>query len=124
MTLDHDPVEDDGLLPGEASPVPMSWARGRITEDEALGVARRLARAELKRGRPNTRLTVPDALPESDAPRVSAIFRLDPRTMSFVKARAEAEGVTVTDVVRAALDQYAHGRPGTPTTFEPVYPHQ
>jgi hypothetical protein len=41
-----------------------------------------------------------------------------------VKARAEAEGVTVTDVVRAALDAYATGRPGTPTIFEPGYPNQ
>lgn len=120
MTFD-DTVRD---LPGETGPVAMVWSRGPITNEEALGVARRLARAELARGRVNARMTVPEVLPAPDAPRVSSIFKMDPRMMAFVRARAEAEGVTVTDVVRAALQTYATGRPGTPTTFEPTYPNR
>lgn len=117
-------IDEHNPLPTEAAPAPMVWGRGPITDDEALGVARRLARIELAHGRQNTKLTVPDELPAEDAPRVSSLFRLPPRTMAFVKARAEAEGVTVTDVVRAALAAYAGGRPGTPTLFEPSYPDQ
>jgi hypothetical protein len=122
MTTEHQ--HDISVLPGEDGPVLMRWGRGPITEAEALGVARRVARKVIADGRTNTKAVVPDELPASGENQVPSIFRLPPRTMAFVKARAEAEGVTVTDVVRAALDAYATGRPGTPTIFEPGYPNQ
>lgn len=99
----------------------MTWARGPITADEALGVARRLGRLELERGRAGQRAGIPEELPPPGALR-SSTFRLDARVLAHVRARAEAEGLGVTDVVRAALQAYATGRPGTPTTYEPTYP--
>lgn len=104
-----DMASDD--LPGEATPVPMRYLGDPISEAEALGVARRLAR--------RTDRPVPDELPTDDAPSILGAYRLSPRVLAFTRARAEAEGVTVTDVVRAALAAYAVGRPGSVTSFQP-----
>lgn len=98
-------------LPGEDAPVPMRYLGEPIKEAEALGVARRLARLADK--------PVPDELPAAAAPVTIAAYRVSPRVLSFVRARAEAEGVTVTDVIRAALAAYASGRLGSATTFQP-----
>ncbi len=109
-------------LPGEDSPVPMTWARGPITDAEALGVARRTVRADRERARAGQRREVPEVLPARGADRTSSVFRLDTHDAWVARARAEAEGVPLAAVVAAALAAYADGRPGTPTTFEPTYP--
>lgn len=112
------------VLPGELEPVPMTWARAPISHNEALGVARRFARAELVRARGGQRREVPDALPTHGEQKSSVMFRLDEHDLAVARARAEAEGINLTAVVAAALSAYAAGRPGTPTSFEPTYPHQ
>lgn len=104
-------VSTMSTLPGENAPLEMVPGRGPITEAEALGVARRLARREIANGRKNTKVTVPDELPAEDALRTSSLFRLPPRMMAFVKARAEMEGRTVTSVVEEALAAYGYGAP-------------
>lgn len=89
----------------------MRYLGDPITETEALGVARRLADV--------TGRALPDELPVEGAPVVLTAFRISPRVLAFARARAEAEGLTMTDVVRAALSAYAGGRLGSVTSFQP-----
>ena len=104
-------VDTMHTLPGETAPLAPVPGRGPITPEEALGVSRRHARKEIANGRKNTKMTVPDALPDEHALRTSSLFRLPPRMMAFVKARAELEGRTVTSIVEEALTAYAYGAP-------------
>ena len=99
------------LLPGEAAPLEYIDGRGPITAQEALGVARRVARKEIASGRRNTKMTVPDALPEVGENKTSHIFRLPPLDVAFARARAEMEGVSLTAVVEAAIRAYGQGSP-------------
>lgn len=99
------------VLPGELAPLEYIDGRGPITEQEALGVARRFARKEIANGRRNTKITVPDALPNEGENKTSHIFRLPPRDVAFAKARAEMEGLSLTAIVEAAIHAYAHGAP-------------
>lgn len=101
-------------LPGELAPLEWTEGRGPITADEALGVARRLARKEIERGRPNSKTTIPGELPDYDAVRSSFLFRLPPRMMAFVRARADIEDRTVTSVVEELLTMWAYSTPNAP----------
>lgn len=102
-------------LPGETAPLQFELGRGPITEDEALGVARRHARREITMGRLNSKTVVPDVLPAEDANRVSSIYRLPPRVVAVAKARAEMEGDTMTAVIERLLREYAAGTPTAPS---------
>jgi len=82
---------------------------GPITETEALASHRRLIRLAMPHGRRTPHRHLPTTLPPADALRTSSIFRLPPRTMAFVKARAELEGRTVTSIVEEALRAYSRG---------------
>jgi len=90
-----------------------------ITDDEALGVARRLARAQAARGRVLIALAEPDQLPPHDAPPIQSAHRLHPRLVMRVRAKAEMEGTTVTDVIRDALEAYAASAPGSRVKYVP-----
>jgi hypothetical protein len=102
------------LLPGEDAPLAWRAGRGPVTEDEALGVARRLARRALAIKRPGTRAPIPEEVPSELANRVSSIHRMPPRVLAFARARAELEGRTLTDVVEGALRAYGKGAPERP----------
>lgn len=106
------------LLPGEDGPLEMRHGGEPITPDEALGVARRWAKIQRGQGRKLTHLDVPEALPPADATPVPAAYRLPPRLIMFVRARAEMEGRTVTDVVTEALTAYANGVPGSKVQYK------
>src|SRR5690606_31563470 len=88
-----------GPLPGEDAPLAMRPGGAPITPEEALGVARRVARA---RGR-LVRLDAVDELPREDATLVPAAYRLPPRLLHPVRAKAEMEGRSVTAVLTEAL---------------------
>lgn len=104
-------------LPGEDAPLAMRYGGEPITDDEALGVARRLARVHVAQGRELSHLSVPDALPPVDARMVQSAFRFPPRLMHRVRALAEMEGRTVTDVVTEALQAYAASSPGSRVAY-------
>jgi len=106
-------------LPGEDGPLDMRYGGEPITADEALGVARRLARKELAVGRRNTKLVVPEELPPVTIAKTSHIFRLPPRSVAYARARAEMEGTTLSAIVEEALDAYGRGVPGSRITYTP-----
>ncbi len=99
-------------LPGEIEPIPMRYGGDPITDTEALGVARRLARQHKAAGRKLTSLDLPDELPPLDAPAVQSAHRIPPRLLLRVRAKAEMEGRTVTSVILEALEGYAASPPG------------
>lgn len=102
----------DANLPGEDTPLPMRYLGAPITDAEALGVARRHARR-----RPAA--TVPEELPEEGAALILTTVKLHPRAAAFARARAEMENLTLSDIVRAAVESYAFDSPGTATVFQP-----
>lgn len=108
---DHtDTGADAPLLPGEDAPIDprtRPTPTGQITEAEALGVNRRLSRLREARGMTLRALAAPDALPAEDAPLVQSAHRLPPRLLMIVRAKAEMEGVTVSQVITDALRAYA-----------------
>ncbi|HLV53964.1 MAG TPA: hypothetical protein VKY71_00155 [Actinotalea caeni] len=104
------------MLPGEAEQLPMRYGGEPITPDEALGVSRRIARVQIAQGR--TKVKVLDELPPADAPLVPWACRLPPRLLAFVRAKADMEGVTVTDVVTQALTAYANSTPGATVHYK------
>ncbi|WP_156253716.1 hypothetical protein [Pseudactinotalea terrae] len=103
-------------LPGESEQLPMRYGGEPITPEEALGVARRIARAQVAQGRKNAQ--IPDHLPGTDELLVPWACRLPPRLLAFVRAKADMEGVTVTDVVSQALTAYAASAPGATVTYK------
>lgn len=107
----------DTKLPGEEAPLEMRYGGEPIRDEEALGVARRLARVHAAHGRTLTAMKAPDELPPHDAPRVQAAFRIPPRLLMRVRARADMESVTVSDVVVEALEAYANGVPGSKVKY-------
>ena len=52
-----------------------------------------------------------------DAMVIQAAHRLAPRVVAGVRAKADMEGVTVTDTVRKALEAYAASSPGAKVTY-------
>ena len=112
-TIDQQP------LPGELSAI--QWhgeRRGPITDSEALGTSRRLARLVASRGRPDlTNAAAPVVLPDADAKRVMAGHRLQPRSLAFAKTRAELEGRGLTAVLDQLLESYGAAPPGTRATW-------
>lgn len=105
--------EATALLPGEDGPLPMRWGGPAITDAEALGVARRIARTQIAQGRRLTGLSEPNELPPVDAPTIQSAHRLSPRLLMRVRAKAEMEDTTVSDVIRTALEAYASSAPGS-----------
>lgn len=101
----------DDALPGELAPLPMRYGGAPVTDAETLGVHRRL---QAVLGRP-----VPEELPAHDARIVQTAHRLPPRLLARVRAKAEMEGVTVTDVIRDALEAYSACSPGSKVTYQP-----
>ncbi|NCT91988.1 hypothetical protein GXB85_13655 [Cellulomonas sp. APG4] len=99
-------------LPGEDGPLPMRRGGAPITDDEALGVARRLARVQVAHGRRLTSLSAPTELPAPDT-RIQSAHRLPARLLMRVRAKAEMEGRTVTSVIEDALREYADSVPGS-----------
>ncbi len=104
-------------LPGEDAPLPRRLGGEPVTADEALGVLRRHTRAQANRT--GKAADVPETLPSATAPKVATLFRLPPRTMAFVRAKAEAEGATVTTIVEEALEAYARTPPGSRVSYTP-----
>lgn len=113
-------------LPGEEEALEFRLGGEPITPDEALGVARRMARvhAAYAEARNNPAPPVPDALPPADAGPVPAAYRLPPRLLSFVRAKAEMEGTTVTAVIIEALTAYANSVPGARVEYRMPREHR
>lgn len=109
-------------LPGEDGPLEMRHGGAPITPDEALGVARRWARVARGQGRRLRNLDLPNELPLPDATLVPAAYRLPPRQLMFVRAKAEMEGRTVTDIVTEALQGYAESAPGARVQYKAPRP--
>lgn len=105
------------VLPGEDAPLPRRFGGRPVSDEEALGVARRLARLTAASGRAKGKLAEPpvEMPPMSDL--TLSAYRLPTPTIYRVKARAEAEGRRVTDVVRELLEGYASAPPGTLPTW-------
>lgn len=99
-------------LPGEASP--LDWHPGRrpITDDEALGTARRRT-AILNEQKGLYGAELPDELPPEKTRR-TIVFRLPEATLMRAHARAEMETVPLTSIIAEALTAYAEGRPENP----------
>jgi hypothetical protein len=104
-------------LPGELEPLVMRYGGDPIKDEEALGVARRLARVQEAQGRNLSAMSAPDALPPIDARMVQSAHRFPPRLLYRVRAKAEMEGVTVTAVLREAMEAYANSSPGAKVTY-------
>ncbi|GAB2972929.1 hypothetical protein [Actinotalea caeni] len=105
-----------GPLPGEDAPLAMRPGGAPITPEEALGVARRVARVARARGR-LVRLDAVDELPPEDATLVPAAYRLPPRLLHAVRAKAEMEGRSVTAVLTEALQAYADSPPAATVRY-------
>ena len=105
-------TEVRATLPGESEALPMRYGGEPITPEEALGVARRHARVQASQGRKLKSMGQVDKLPAYDANLVQSAHRFPPRLLFFVKAKAEMEGVTVTEVLTQALEAYASSPPG------------
>lgn len=110
-------LEAPTMLPGEDGPLEMRHGGSPITPDEALGVARRWAKVARGQGR-KLRLDVPVELPGTDVPLQPAAYRFPPRLLMFVRAKAEMEGRTVTDVITEALEGYASSAPGARVQYK------
>ena len=108
---------DENTLPGESGPLPMRFGGAPVTDQEALGVARRLARKQAAQGRKLSNLAEPDTLPPADANLVQSAHRMPPRLLMRARAKAEMEGVTLTSVMTAALEAYASSPPGARIAF-------
>jgi hypothetical protein len=98
-------------LPGEERPIP--YAPGRaITEAEALGVARRLARRLQARGKRPSSMAA-EAWPADDDLSMAA-WRVPTGALYMARARAEAEGTgTISDIVRALINGYGRAPMGS-----------
>lgn len=105
------------MLPGEAGPLPMRYGGEPITDQEALGVARRLARMQAAQGRRLSALAEPTELPPVDARMIQSAHRLPPRLLMKVRAKAEMEDSSVTDILREALEAYAASAPGSKVKY-------
>ncbi len=101
-----------GPLPGEDAPLAMRPGGAPITPEEALGVARRVARVARARGR-LVRLDAVDELPPEEATLVPAAYRL----LHAVRAKAEMEGRSVTAVLTEALQAYADSPPAATVRY-------
>ena len=101
-------AQDDGLLPGEDGPLPLRLYGAPITDAEALGVARRLARLLAANNRKSVG-GIPDELPDV---RVQAAWRLPQRLLMRARAKAEMEDVPLTAVIERALEAYVESPPG------------
>ena len=110
-------THDAEPLPGEDAPLPMRFGGAPVTDQEALGVARRLARAQTAQGRKLSNLAEPTVLPPADARLVQSAHRMPPRLLMRARAKAEMEGVTLTSVITAALEAYASSPPGAKPAF-------
>ncbi|WP_182112783.1 hypothetical protein [Actinotalea sp. JY-7876] len=106
-------------LPGEHAPLdPATRPYGQpVTDAEALGVARRVARKALSEGRRRSSMAVPVELPPADAPSVMSAWRLPARLLMRARAKAELEGVTLTRVLGEALSAYASSSPGATVQY-------
>jgi hypothetical protein len=104
--------------PAESRALPMRYLGEPITPAEALAAARRHARLQGARSSGG----IPDELPDSDVRTVLVAQQLPVRALAFARARAEMEGLTITDIVRDALVAYGQGRPGSVTTFQAHHP--
>lgn len=91
----------------------MRYGGPPITDEEALGVARRLATVRETPGRKLSNMSAPGELPAPNAPAVQAAYRLPPRLLMRARAKAEMEGRTVTSVIIDALEGYASSSPGS-----------
>lgn len=100
-------------LPGQDDPLEMRYNGEPVTDDEALGVARRIAHLQRAQGRSLTGMGEVDELPAHNAKRLTAAWRLPPRTLFRARARAEMEGATMSEVVSEALKAYADAPPGS-----------
>lgn len=109
---------EEKVLPGEDAPLEMRYGGAPVSPDEALGVSRRMARTAKSRGRKLTHLDVPAELPPPDATLVPAAYRLPPRLLMLVRAKAEMEGTTVTQVITEALEAYAASSPGAKVSYK------
>ncbi|WP_188037084.1 hypothetical protein [Actinotalea sp. JY-7885] len=105
-------------LPGELAPLdPATRPYGApVSDAEALGVARRHARLQAAHGRKGAG-AVPDELPAPEARVAMAAWRLAPRVLARARAKAELEGVTMTQVITDALSAYASSSPGAQVQY-------
>jgi hypothetical protein len=53
-----------------------------------------------------------------DATLVPAAYRLPPRTLMFVRAKAEMEATTVTAIITESLQAYAASPPGSKVQYK------
>ena len=99
----------------------MRYGGEPVSEAEALGVARRLARtfaAAVPAGSGRRIKAMADVESWPPASRMTQVAWRMPQGLIFrVRARAEMEGRTVTDVVREALEAYASSSPGSRATY-------
>lgn len=101
MSSEH--PNDNELTEGRHPDLPLS-------DEESFILARRLATGS---GRP-----VLPTTPGDEDVSVELACRVSPEVFAHVRARAHAEHVTVTEVVRSALAAYATGDTGSITEFQ------
>lgn len=105
------------MYPGEDAPLVLRAGGQPITDDEALGVARRWVREA------NERLghsePLPSQLPLPSTPGVTplASFRISRREVMLSRAKAEMEGRSLTEVVREILAAYNRSEPGATVQY-------
>lgn len=101
------PPKPRKILPGEKRP--LAYEHGRaVTDEEAWGVSRRLAS---KATQPSQQRAA-DEWPGEDDVQLAA-YRIPTRTLWRTRARADAEGLTVTEVVRQALELWSSAPMGS-----------
>ena len=106
-----------GTLPGESGPLEMRYGGAPVTDEEALGVARRMARMAEAHGRKAGAMRKVERFPSEDAALVQAAHRFPPAALFRARAKAEMEGRTLTEVLTEALEAYAASSPGAQVQY-------
>lgn len=103
--------------PGEDAPLPMRAGGQPITDAEALGVWRRWIREQNEASGRQEDLPTELPLPNERGKTPLISFRVPRRAVLFARARAEMEGVSLTDVVRDFIEAYGRAEPGSVVQF-------
>ena len=104
--------EGELMYPGEEAPLELRAGGQPITDDEALGVARRWTRESNERLSRDEPLPTELPLPSEPGTTPLASFRIPRRDITLARARSEMESRSLTEVIREALNAYIQSEPG------------
>jgi len=113
-SIEREPVMK---YPGEDAPLPFRHGGQPISDDEAVGVARRYVREQNEVSGKDEPLPTELPLPQEPGRTPIESFRLPRRRKWRARARADMEGRSLTDVINEALEAYANASPGSTVQY-------